>query len=88
MSHLGYICMHLENLYSLVGWKGSLCIWCSKECHKGELCVSECTVDLAVLNEAAVSENLHISVCIRVRYLALLIYLVASISNETAALSS
>lgn len=54
--------MHLENLYSLVGWKGSLCIWCSKECHKGELCVSECTVDLAVLNEATVSENLHISV--------------------------
>lgn len=62
MSHLGYICMHLENLYSLVGWEGSLCIWCSKECHKAELCVSECIVDLAVLNEATVSENLHISV--------------------------
>lgn len=54
--------MHLENLYSLVGWEGSLCIWCSKECHKAELCVSECIVDLAVLNEATVSENLHISV--------------------------
>jgi len=50
MSHLGYICMHLENLYSLVGREGSLCMCCSEECHKAELCMSEWIVDLAVLN--------------------------------------
>lgn len=55
--------MHLENLYSLVGREGSLCICCSKECHKAELCRPECFVDLGCAELShCIKKTLYISV--------------------------
>lgn len=85
MSHLGYICMRLENLYNVVEREGSLCM-----CHRRSVIKQNyihLRVRMAVLNQSPYKKTCAFQL-IRVRYSAALIYLVASSSSDSAAPSS